>query len=172
MNCFLFFSSWSLKHWKPLRVLTYGYAKIQKFKEIEKHSVNIKIFANFLWRAWIVLNSSNKTAVEATQGQTKLPAIYREDFLWPPPPLSLASRLWKIILPCLVQFCIFFFFFKVKDSLSLLILRLLFPYLHRMCSFFVYTKLSRTLFCYFFDTIASHSTLNYTEKDFIKYLEK
>lgn len=99
MNCFLFFSSWSLKHWKLLRVLTYGYAKIQKFKEIEKHSVNIKIFANFLWWAWIVLNSSNKTAVEATQGQTKLPAIYREDFLWPPPPPpSLASRLWKIIL--------------------------------------------------------------------------
>lgn len=171
MNCFLFFSSWSLKHWKLLRVLTYGYAKIQKFKEIEKHSVNIKIFANFLWRAWIVLNSSNKTAVEATQGKTKLPAIYREDFLWPPPPPLV------LLLVCERSFCPFsfsfvLFFFKVEDSLSLLILRLLFPYLNRMCNFFVYTKLSRTLFCYFFDTIASHSTVNYTEKDFIKYLEK
>lgn len=101
MNCFFFFSSWSLKHWKLLRVLTYGYAKIQKFKEIEKHSVNIKIFANFLWRAWIVLNSSNKTAVEATQGQTKLPAIYREDFLWPPPPPPV------LLLVCERSFCLF-----------------------------------------------------------------
>ena len=102
--------------------------------------------------------------------QNYLPFTERISY-YPPPPQSCFSfvkdhsALFRSVLH-------FFFFFKVEDSLSLLILRLLFPYLHRMCSFFVYTKLSRTLFCYFFDTIASHSTLNYTEKRFYQILGK